>query len=100
MLDITKMLTLSTAHISEHTEKLLSQISEDKMESRLIVYKKGEYGYFIYVTKDADGIIVPYKQEIPEELHQCLCLADELGCNVLCFDRDGEISKALKTFDW
>ena len=63
MLDIQKTLTLSTAHISENTcEKLNMKNEINKMG--LCVYKKGDFGYFIYILKEKT-----YDNEnIPEDL--------------------------------
>jgi len=53
-LEISKMLTLSTAHIQENTAKFLS----DSSNRDLVVYEKSEYGWFINLeVEDLDGIL-------------------------------------------
>lgn len=90
-MDITKVLTISTAHITEETDRKLQDNSElNRMD--LSVYEKGEYGYWIYVDSSRD--------RIPEDLKKCLKFAEQNDCQWLCLDCDGEEVPELPTYDW
>ena len=94
MLEITKMLSLSTIHISKATSEKL-QAEPDTNEMGLTVYEKigsGEsYGWFLYL--DAEWTC-GYNREavengqIPKDLAACMALANDTGCTVLCLDCD------------
>ena len=59
-LEICQMLTLSTAHITPETDTLLEGEAESNSNIHLpVCHKKGEYGYFIYVSPK----ITPEKDE-------------------------------------
>lgn len=98
MLEINKMLTISTAHIKPSTAKMLDE-EANVGELGLTVYPKGPaeapFGYFIYINPDES-----VSQTLPEELSNALVFATEHGCNILCLDGDGEIIEELPTFDW
>lgn len=95
-MEITKMLTLSTAHITEDTANKLDRDPNDN-NLGLCVYPKSDYGWFIYVN------VISYKTSnhgLPEDLYNCLIFAHELGCDILCFDCDGPIEPFLPTYEW
>lgn len=89
-MEINKMLTISTAHISEETAKLL-----DKDEIGIPVFNKGNYGWFIFVPQYND-----YVSYIPKDLNHLLTFAKDCDCDWLCLDADGEILDYLETFVW
>lgn len=102
--EITKMLTLSTAHITKETDQKLEFeydliLEADEKMNGIVVYRKEEYGWFIFISEelvfDEDGC-----KNFPEDLIACLKLAISLDCQWLCLDRDGEVIPDLKTFDW
>lgn len=95
--EISKMLTISSGHISDETAEMLER--EPELNAlRLSVYTKsaddGEnYGWFIYLPSDIhDGV--------PADLAKCMRIAASNGCNVLCLDGDGPEYPGLETFDW
>ena len=95
------MLTLSTAHITPETDTLLEGEAESNSNIHLpVCHKKGEYGYFIYVSPK----ITPEKDEgykaAPEDLLACMKLAYDKHCVWLCLDRDGPIEDVLPTYEW
>ena len=47
-MDITKVLTISTAHITEETDRKLQDESEVN-NMCISVYDKSDYGYWIYI---------------------------------------------------
>ena len=89
-MDICKMLTLSTAHITKRTAERLDETSNPM---NLSVYAKGEYGWYIYDWDDRDT-------EIPDDLRDIFRFAQEHDCQVVCLDCDGDESDALPTYEW
>ena len=96
--EIDKMLTLSTAHITENTATLLANnIKKDNPYLKNIaVYPKGDYGYFIYMIDEISENDI----RLPADLRTCLQYALDLKCTMLCFDRDGDIMSDLKEYNW
>lgn len=90
-MEISKMTTVSTGHISKETADLL----ENDNIYELIVYQKDEYGWFIFLSEKDD-----YYVSIPDELLKLIKFAKDLGCSWLCLDRDGDILEYLEVFDW
>lgn len=85
---ITKVLEISTAHVSEDTAQWLSQ--ED---CSLIVYKKGEYGWIILVPEEED-------KTTPQDLHQIFEVARNNGCDWVMLDCDAFTIENLPVYDW
>ena len=83
-MEITKMLTLSTAHITDST---MEQLDREPVYNNLglCVYKKSDYGWFIYLDNTMDLT----DMRLPNDLLKCLALAKSVGCDVLCLDCDG-----------
>lgn len=98
-MEITKMLTLSTAHITEKTAKRLERDPDDN-NLGLCVYMKANYGFFIYITTDTKNKLPEHYNDLPEDLFKCITLAHELNCSVLCLDCDGEETSILNTYEW
>lgn len=100
MPDVMKMLTLSTAHISESTAKALEQDPETN-ELGLAVYPKctgqepdaERFGWFIYLNREID-------EGLPDDLKQALRYARDRDCQILCLDCDGPEEPELNTYDW
>lgn len=86
-LEICKMLTLSTAHISKKTASIL------KSNSPVVSYEKGRYGWFIYFGESD-------QEHLPEDLARVIGFTRSCGCDWLCLDRDGEIATDLLVYDW
>ena len=100
MFDISKVLTLSTAHITEETAKRLERDPDDN-NLGLCVYDKSGYGFYIDI-RTVDGCL-PHEymaDDFPKDLYKCIYLAHELGCKTLCLDCDGETTDVLETYDW
>lgn len=88
-MEVCKMLTISTAHISAETAELLDY---DEIEG-VVAYNKGGYGWFIYTdAREANAI--------PADLRRVLDAAYEAGCEVLCLDNDGERLSTLPVYQW
>lgn len=89
-LEISSVLTLSSAHIKEETAKLL-----DKDATGLIVYPKEKYGWFILTCNWEE-----YEETIPDDLKKCVAFAANKGCDLLCLDGDGPVIKDIPAYPW
>lgn len=94
-MDITKCLTISSAHISGDTARQLS-IEPDTNILGLSVYEKGEYGWWVYVGNELENIT----DDLPDDLMRCICEAFAWDCQWLCIDCDGEEVPGLPIYDW
>ena len=92
-MEISKMLTISTAHITEETAKRL----QNDNHNGVIVYQKDEYGWFIFVDEDC---MHEYENEIPKELFRLMKFTKANGCDWLCLDNDGEELEYFETYEW
>ncbi len=84
---IEPMLVLSTGHLTEETCNLFLAEYEGP------AWRKGDYGWFIYVTEDAES-------ELPPDLAACLALARAKGAFWVMFDRDEAQVDELPAYDW
>lgn len=100
MLDIQRCLTISTAHIKEDTAIKLDR--EPTLNNMCItVYKKLEYGYWIYCPEDMLDYYDNNKyKKIPEDLWNCMLLAHKNNCEWLCLDCDEELIDELEVYEW
>lgn len=91
------MITLSTAHITVRTSLLLN---DERATDRLglIVYLKGEYGWFIHIPEDED--FSDENCKVPRDLRACLLYAVNSDCEWLCLDCDGDVVDELPTYNW
>ena len=99
MMEIARMLTISTAHISKETADLLAGNYPIELvpvwEMSVGIYAKEEYGWYIYFSL-AEHI----HPSMPEDLAACLHLARQYQCSVLCLDNDGDVVEGLPVYDW
>ena len=91
-MEISKMLTVSTAHITKTTAELLDDGVRD-----LIVYPKAEYGWFILIPSSD---VIDSLHIVMSDLMRLLKLAKDLGCEWLCLDCDGEVLDYMTTYEW
>ena len=95
MLEISKMLTLSTAHIKEETAELFNAF---EIPFDICIYDKesglDHYGWFLTEWD------LSQKANIPLDLLACFRLAERNGCDWLCLDCDGQITELLPTYEW
>lgn len=87
---ISKMLTLSTAHIPESVVKAL-ECEPETNQFGLSVYPF-IYGFWIFVPNEIPATL-------PKSIAACLSLAKENDCQWLCFDCDAELVSSLPTFE-
>lgn len=103
MLDITKMLTISTGHIKEETAKLLED-PKDKIVDLPAYYPKDEFGWFIYINKnliyETENGTKDLFPNVPDDLMDCMREAWANNCEWLCLDCDGPIEPELETYEW
>lgn len=93
-LEISKMLTLSTAHITQKTSERLEKDPDDN-NLGLCVYPT-TYGWFIMINEQT----IKNTEHLPKELANLIKFANDLGCSALCLDCDGTKVDYLETFDW
>ena len=95
-LEIDKVLTISSRHVSADTKDLLDQAADDNEEDPMpSVYEKQGYGWFVAFNPDNKEIWDNY----PADLVQCMKLARDNGCFWLCLDADGPRVETLEFFD-
>ena len=103
-MEITKMLTLSTVHITEETCEMLSMCASGKRANYnldgLVVYKKAEFGYFLYICKDSVDDPAKFGKTFPDDLRVVISLAMHCDCELLCLDQDGPVMDFLESYDW
>lgn len=92
-MEISKMLTLSTAHITKETAEALDNEVFAGCPY-LVVYQKDDYGWFVYLPSKIEKI------DIPHDLKKCMLFAKDLGCDWLCLDANGEVLKYLHIYNW
>lgn len=106
-MEISKMLTLSTAHITKETADKLDFEYEDStydeycensicFNGGFSLYRKDCFGWFIHIPHES----MLDEPIIPDDLRDCFIFAKNNGCDWLCLDADGLIEKSLKTYEW
>jgi len=94
MLEICKMLYMSTCHISKETNYLMET---NKIND--LYYKKIEdgslYGYFIYTEQVLDE-----DNDVPEDLARCIKFARQVGCTWINMDCDYDAIDELPKYEW
>jgi hypothetical protein len=96
--EIQRCLVVSTAHITGDDSFQLHEMSEESVLPRpLIVFSKGEYGWWISVDLDQEQPPLPTMSEAFSNL---LAEARRLKVEWLVLDRDGIEYPELPTFDW
>ncbi|MEE9383193.1 MAG: hypothetical protein V3V08_07250 [Nannocystaceae bacterium] len=90
-LEISKVLTISTGHITRRTAELM-----DAKEINLPVhYQWGEYGWIFWTGREHYEF-----DETPDDLLLCIMFAKDKGCRYLLLDRDGEGIDELPFYEW
>jgi hypothetical protein len=95
-LEISKMLTISTAHITPETYDgiVCAYFDGDDEYITYPFYLKDGYGWFICTDEN-------YANESnPECIKDCMKFAREHGCDWLCLDSDGPIVDGLPVYEW
>lgn len=96
-LDITRVLNLSTAHITKNTADALDRCALNNDYIPLCgVFEKGEYGWYVYIDSNDPNLI-------PDELsdiRDCVIFALKHDINCICFDRDADTVIELPVYNW
>lgn len=99
-LEISKVLTVSSGHVTENTFEALS-LDGLVNEIMLPVYSKsapgnGEgFGLYVYIEPKCLE-----QGKIPEDLMPLIRLAQENDCSILCLDCDGPELEGYPVYDW
>lgn len=97
-LEISKILTISTEHISKEDIDALEK-GTDAGWSQLVCYKY-EYGDFVYIPSAKDIAGLSAGKNLPKYFIKLLQLAAENDCKFLVLDCDADVLDGYKTFDW
>lgn len=89
-LEISRILTISTSHISHLTAARM-----DIEEIQMGFYAAGESGYIIQTVGWEN-----YSNDMPEDLYACVKFAAEHGCDWLCLDGDAVTVPDLPVYRW
>lgn len=99
MLEITRILTISTAHIKPETAELLKTEAETNRLG-LCIYNKHEFGWFIYLDPCSRRAMNTKILETMTDLTDCFNLAAEFDCEILCLDRDAQVTTHLPVYEY
>lgn len=97
-----RIISLSTAHLLKEDAYMLEAESNEPCDTPLnglTVYKKSQYGYFVYIAKNRRKSCEKYW---PESIRNAVCLAEKIGAHIICFDRDIDPlpQTILRSYDW
>lgn len=110
-LEIGKMLTISTGHVSLDDVMFLQGVAvnrcmndaETAAAECLSVYLKKDVGFFLYPLyrkiDDVETDLAPLKER-SESLYSVVRLAYDNQCQLVCIDRDGPVVDGLNVYDW
>lgn len=95
-MEISKMLTLSTAYISQETAEWLNDQEE------IVSYEKDCYGWFIYIPPKDSEILKEHlsNKYIPEDIKSLIKIAVEQDCVWICLDNSVQPILELPTYKW
>ncbi len=110
--DISRILTISTGHVTENTRNMLDREPEED-NFGLAVYNKNDFGYIIYLPDPSDnneirtiyteipseGPYFGYADKVPKDLQDVLRYCHDMGCDILCLDSDGPEIPYLRWYD-
>lgn len=95
-MEINKMLTISTGHVTATTLGLLEKDPVVNNFPEIGVYEKGDYGFILYLTGEE---LLDRLDQLPADLAEVVEFSINAGCNVLCLDCDGEEVDELPWYD-
>ena len=97
-LDITRVLNLSTAHITQDTADTLARCALNNDYIPLCsVYERGEYGWYVYIDDSDDPNFIPDELS---DIRDCIIFALKHDINCICFDRDADTVIGLPVYNW
>lgn len=89
-LEVRKFLTLSTAHVTDDTRRILD---ETKVSDWPVFGFRGAYGWVVYAHDESDW-------EIPQDLWGVCEYARKNDCDYIMFDADADIIDDLPHYEW
>lgn len=96
-----KMLTISTAHISQETFKLLESEANLAPDAQPVigfpVYKKDSNGFFLCINESRNGRFNRY-DNCTEDLLDVIKYALDMECGIICFDNNCVPVRYLKSY--
>lgn len=96
---VLKMLDAATAHVTQADAENL-----DADSAALIVYPKGEYGWFLPLPGSdidlEDRIEAARQAGMSAAFTNLISYAYSAGCHWLCLDRDADAIPGLPTHEW
>lgn len=97
-LEVSKILTLSTAHLSRETRENMSRDTFNN-EVEPTIYPKTlfgiNYGWFVYFNNSDETRM----HDLPDDLKAAIRFAGSIkNCDVICFDADAKPIKQLPTY--
>ena len=102
-MNIKSLLDLNTIHITQRDDEILAQLAEDDAFPLFPVYPRGDHGWLVSVVSTDFGGCTP-KDLAEQGFSIAFCTlyekANELECDAIMFDLDGDIEPDLETFDW
>lgn len=96
-MEISKMLTISTAHITEETNKILENPHNTLP---LVTYNKDGYGWFVYIPEKDFAHDVKIIKKLPDDLAILFMFARCHEINIICLDSDGDEINNLPVYNW
>ena len=91
MTEITKMLVLSTGHLTRYACNTF-------LEEYPYAYPQDEWGYFVCLP--TDELPLSDEHNLPACLIDCMKYADAQGCDWIMFDSDGPLIEELPDYEW
>lgn len=88
---VRKYLDLSLSHLTVETADRLFASAEAPVPVWPDPHPHDGASCFVYVPDGGAAAV----DDCPEDLARCIDLARSLGCDRICFDRDGEVHEAL-----
>ena len=91
-MEISKLLVLSTAHITENTTRQLE--NTPSCDWPMSGGEYSEYGWFMRSGFEDRPV------GLPDDLWKLFVFAKDQGCDYLLLDRDGPVLDELPQYDW
>jgi len=98
-LEIEKVLTLSTAHMTHADSEYLESL-ECKSEPRPFLFANYDYGYVVRAPSLKHEEFEIAFEDTSQEFRDVINFAAKEGCRWVCFDQDGPIIDDLPEFAW
>lgn len=95
-MEISRMITMSTGHITKETYDYLENKSSDGYG--LCIYDKADFGYFIYMPTNKEHD-VEYLKNLPKDLAMIFMFARQNEFDIVCLDCDGQDLDMLPIYD-